>query len=43
MCSFGITAGIEGGISMEVQTAAQFVLAALAFGTMYVLFVKDTL
>ena len=30
-------------MSMDIETVAQFVFAALAFGTMYVLFVKDTL
>jgi hypothetical protein len=29
--------------AMDTATAAQFVFAALAFGTMYVLFLKDTM
>lgn len=29
--------------AMDIETAAQFVFAVLAFGTMYVLFLKDTM
>jgi len=28
---------------MDIETAAQFAFAAMAFGTMYVLFLKDTM
>ena len=28
---------------MDIETAAQFVFAAVAFGTMYVLFLKETM